>query len=121
VKLAIVVALLVGCSAPKDGVVLWHAYNDRERAALEHVAAEWNEAHPDTPLTLVQVPYDAFADKITSAVPNGNGPDLFVYSQDRIADWAAAGGARIPCRIGPGRGTRSRAAGWPRSRVAENR
>ena len=62
-----------------------------ERAAIESLAADWNAAHPDVPLTLVQVPYDAFADKITSAVPNGNGPDLFVYSHDRIGDWAAAG------------------------------
>jgi maltose-binding protein MalE len=82
---------LAACGSRSDGIVLWHAYNGPERATLEHVAAEWNEAHPETPLTLVQVPYDAFADKITSAVPNGNGPDLFVYSHDRIGDWAAAG------------------------------
>ena len=89
--LAIVIAL-ASCSAGRgDGVVLWHAYNGPERAALEQRASEWNALHPDQPLTLVQVPYDAFADKITSAVPNGNGPDLFVYSHDRIGDWAAAG------------------------------
>ncbi|HTJ41950.1 MAG TPA: extracellular solute-binding protein [Kofleriaceae bacterium] len=82
---------LIACGSSREGVVLWHAYNGPERAALEHVAAEWNDLHPETPLTLVQVPYDAFADKITSAVPNGNGPDLFVYSHDRIGDWAAAG------------------------------
>lgn len=85
------VAAIAACSSPPGGVILWHAYNGPERAALEHVAAEWNGLHPDQPLTLVQVPYDAFADKITSAVPNGNGPDLFVYSHDRIGDWAAAG------------------------------
>jgi arabinogalactan oligomer/maltooligosaccharide transport system substrate-binding protein len=70
---------------------LWHAYAGPERSALEEVAADWNRQHPETPLTLVAVPYDAFADKVTSAVPGGNGPDLFVYSHDRIGDWAAAG------------------------------
>ncbi|MCE9576405.1 MAG: extracellular solute-binding protein [Deltaproteobacteria bacterium] len=88
--LAIVLGL-IGCGSSPDGIVLWHAYSGAEREALETLAAEWNSAHPDAPLTLVAVPYDAFADKITSAVPNGNGPDLFVYSHDRIGDWAAAG------------------------------
>jgi len=37
------------------------------------------------------VPHDSFGDKISSAVPRGNGPDLFIYAQDRIGDWADAG------------------------------
>ena len=87
--LVLVLSLLVACSEPK-GVVLWHAYNGDERVALEATAAAWNTAHPDQPLTLVAVPYDAFADKLSSAIPRGNGPDLFIYPQDRIGDWAAA-------------------------------
>ncbi len=78
------------CNEPR-GVVLWHAYSDQERTALEANAAAWNSAHPDTPLTLVFVPHDAFADKLSSAIPRGNGPDLFIYPQDRIGDWADAG------------------------------
>jgi arabinogalactan oligomer/maltooligosaccharide transport system substrate-binding protein len=74
-----------------DAVTLWHAYGGDERVALEEVAARWNDAHPDRTLHLVAVPYDAFADKITSAIPNGNGPDLFIYSHDRIGDWVASG------------------------------
>jgi len=88
---AVAVLATAACSSPREGVVLWHAYNGPERAALEGLAADWNHDHPDTPLTLVAVPYDAFADKITSAVPNGNGPDLFVYSHDRVGDWATSG------------------------------
>src|SRR3569623_3500107 len=83
--------MLVGaCSEPK-GVVLWHAYNGDARVALEATAAAWSTAHPDQPLTLVAVPYDAFADKLSSAIPRGNGPELFIYPQDRIGDRAAAG------------------------------
>jgi arabinogalactan oligomer/maltooligosaccharide transport system substrate-binding protein len=37
------------------------------------------------------VPYDAFGDKLSSAIPRGNGPDLFIYPQDRIGDWADSG------------------------------
>jgi arabinogalactan oligomer/maltooligosaccharide transport system substrate-binding protein len=89
-SLALAVVLACACSAP-DGVVLWHAYNGDERAALEATARDWNARHADRPLVLVAVPYDAFADKLSSAIPRGNGPDLFIYPQDRIGDWADAG------------------------------
>ncbi len=86
----LMLALPIGCSEPR-GVVLWHAYSGDERTALEATAAAWSSAHPDQPLTLVAVPHDAFADKLSSAIPRGNGPDLFIYAQDRIGDWADAG------------------------------
>ena len=89
-KLLVVAALLAACDAPQ-GIVLWHAYGGTERDALEASAARWNTAHPDQHLDLVAVPYGAFADKLTSAIPGGNGPDLFIYPQDRIGDWADAG------------------------------
>ncbi len=87
---ALVLLILAACSSPR-GVVLWHAYNGAERDALEATAAAWNAEHADEPITLVAVPYDAFADKLSSAIPRGNGPDLFIYPQDRIGDWADAG------------------------------
>ena len=74
---AAMLVLLAACAPDRDrGVVLWHAYAGVERTAFDGLAAGWNATHPDTPLTLVAVPYDAFADKLTSAIPNGNGPDL---------------------------------------------
>ncbi len=90
-RAALVALALAACSSPPRGIVLWHAYNGTERSALEATAAEWNAAHAELPLTLVAVPYDAFADKLSSAIPRGNGPDLFIYPQDRIGDWADAG------------------------------
>lgn len=92
--LAILAALLGLTSAACDrthGTVLWHAYNGTEAAALGASAARWNAEHPDQQLELVAVPYKGFGDKLTSAIPNGNGPDLFIYPQDRIGDWADAG------------------------------
>ena len=89
-KALLLVALLAACDAPK-GLVLWHAYSGPERLVLETSAARWNTAHPEQPLELVAVPYGAFADKLTSAIPGGNGPDLFIYPQDRIANWADDG------------------------------
>jgi arabinogalactan oligomer/maltooligosaccharide transport system substrate-binding protein len=84
-------AALAACTEERDRqLVLWHAYHGDERTTLEAIAARWNAAHADRPLTLVAVPYDAFADKLTSAIPNGNGPDLFIYAHDRIGSWAQA-------------------------------
>jgi arabinogalactan oligomer/maltooligosaccharide transport system substrate-binding protein len=92
VKKLLLLAAVAACGAPRDSsVVLWHAYTGQERAALETTAATWTAAHPETPLVLVAVPYDSFADKLTSAIPRGNGPDLFIYPHDRIGDWADAG------------------------------
>ena len=91
-KLWLLLVALVACGEPREpGVVLWHAYTGLERDALEQSAAAWNREHASTPITLVAVPYDAFADKLTSAIPGGNGPDLFIYPHDRIGDWSAAG------------------------------
>src|SRR5687768_17693112 len=87
--LALVVALALGCGQAREpGVVLWHAYTGMERAALEETAAQWNAQHPERPLTLVAVPHDSFADKLTNAIPRGNGPDLFIFADDRIGAWA---------------------------------
>ncbi|MDB4953213.1 MAG: carbohydrate transporter substrate-binding protein family [Myxococcales bacterium] len=84
--------LVAGCGDTRPpGVVLWHAYTGLEKTALEATAVRWNQQHPSAPLTLVAVPYDSFADKLTSAIPRGNGPDLFIYQQDRLGDWADAG------------------------------
>jgi len=89
---ALVVALALAAAAcgqaREPSVVLWHAYTGMERTALEQTAARWNAQHPDTPLTLVAVPHDSFADKLTSAIPRGNGPDLFIFADDRIPAWA---------------------------------
>ena len=89
--LPLVILLVLSACESRRGIVLWHAYQGTERDALMLSAATWNAEHPDQPLELVGVPYKAFADKLTSAIPGGNGPDLFIYPQDRIGDWADAG------------------------------
>jgi len=86
---------LAGCQAADDGreaVVLWHSYAGEERAALEEVVAAVNQRSTELRLVLVSVPHEALADKLTNAIPNGNGPDLFIYpGHDRIGDWVAGG------------------------------
>lgn len=75
----------------QTAVTLWHAYRAKEAEALQQVVKTYNDRQKAIEIKLVSIPYDAFADKITAAVPRGKGPDLFIFAHDRIGDWAASG------------------------------
>jgi arabinogalactan oligomer/maltooligosaccharide transport system substrate-binding protein len=79
-------------------LVVWHAYRGGEREAFEKVVAAYNTARAaeGIKVTTLAVPYDAFADKITAAVPRGKGPDVFIYAQDRLGGWIEAGNTIEP-------------------------
>jgi maltose-binding protein MalE len=80
----------LGCSRTQeqDSILLWHAYSGAELEALEKAIKKVEESN-DLKVRLVAVPYEAFADKLTAAIPNGNGPDLFIFAHDRIGHWRA--------------------------------
>lgn len=80
-------------AAPKEPqkVLLWHAYRDAERQALDALVKAWNDKHPEVALTALAVPYDALIDKTQVAIPRGNGPDLIVIAHDKIGTWARDG------------------------------
>ncbi len=77
---------------------MWHAYRAEEKEAFEKVVAQYNAspAAKGNRVTTLAVPYDAFADKITAAVPRGKGPDIFIYAQDRLGGWIEAGNTVDP-------------------------
>lgn len=77
-------------------LIVWHAYRGGEKAAFEKVVATWNAANPKVKVTTLAVPYDAYADKISAAVPRGKGPDVFIYAQDRLGGWIEAGNTIEP-------------------------
>jgi len=76
---------------PEGKVVLWHAYRDAERAAIDQLVDHWNKNHPKLSVEALAVPIDAIIDKFQVAVPNGNGPDLIVFAHDKIGVWAKDG------------------------------
>jgi arabinogalactan oligomer/maltooligosaccharide transport system substrate-binding protein len=83
-------------SAQKE-IVIWHGYRGGEKAAFEKVVDNFNKASAGkVKATTLAVPYDAFADKITAAVPRGKGPDVFIFAQDRLGGWIAAGNTVEP-------------------------
>jgi arabinogalactan oligomer / maltooligosaccharide transport system substrate-binding protein len=73
--------------------VVWHAYRGAEKAAFEKVVGmfEKSPGAKGAKVSTLAIPYDAYADKISAAVPRGKGPDLFIYAQDRLGGWIEAG------------------------------
>jgi arabinogalactan oligomer/maltooligosaccharide transport system substrate-binding protein len=87
---------LVSMTAAQE-LVVWHAYRAEEKVAFEKVVAAYNASKGGkVKVTTLAVPYDAFADKITAAVPRGKGPDIFIYAQDRLGGWIEAGNTVEP-------------------------
>ena len=86
-------ALLTAPPVAGEEILVWHAYRGAEKTAFEKVVAMFNEANKAKNITVVTlaVPYDAYADKISAAVPRGKGPDVFIYAQDRLGGWVEAG------------------------------
>lgn len=74
-------------AAPQE-LVLWHSYRAREKRALQQVVKAYNASQNKVRIKALKIPYDAYADKITAAIPRGHGPDLFIFAHDRIGDWA---------------------------------
>ncbi len=79
-------------------VVVWHGYRAAERSALEKVVAAYNAARKDSghQVSLRAIPSDAFTDKVSAAVPRGQGPDVFVFPQDRLGGWVEGGNMLEP-------------------------
>lgn len=77
-------------------IVVWHAYRGGEKTAFEKVVNQFNASQKNIKVSPLAVPYDAFADKITAAVPRGKGPDVFIYAQDRLGGWVTAGNTIEP-------------------------
>jgi arabinogalactan oligomer/maltooligosaccharide transport system substrate-binding protein len=89
--LALLLAFPLAALAQKE-IVVWHGYRGGEKAAFEKVVDNFNKANAGKiKVSTLAVPYDAFADKITAAVPRGKGPDVFIFAQDRLGGWIAAG------------------------------
>lgn len=94
---SLVALVLAGPLAAQTELIVWHAYRGAEKTAFEKVVDEFNKANGGSikAITLA-VPYDAYADKITAAVPRGKGPDVFIYAQDRLGGWVEAGNTIEP-------------------------
>lgn len=72
-------------------LALWHSYREDERTALESTITTFNQSHPLLEISSRFIPFDAYPDRITAAIPRGRGPDIFIFAHDRVGDWAELG------------------------------
>lgn len=99
----------VGAQGAKE-LVVWHAYRAAEKTAFEKVVDQFakSPAAKGLKVTTLAIPYDAYADKISAAVPRGKGPDVFIYAQDRLGGWIEAGKTVEPIDFYVDKATRDR-------------
>ena len=90
--LLLMALLLPGAPARAvEELVLWHVYHGREKEGIESAIKAFNEDHPELRILPQDQPFNGFSSKLRSAIPRGNGPDLFIYNHDQIGGWADAG------------------------------
>lgn len=71
-------------------VVVWHAWRGAELEALQQVAKSYEMESGDT-VSMVAIPFGAFDSKLETAVPRGNGPDVFLAAHDGLGKWTDMG------------------------------
>lgn len=82
----------------QDELRLWHAWRGAEEEALVEALRAWD----GSPVELLAIPYDAFSSKLGSAIPFGEGPDVYIESHERLGEYrrrelvAAIGDAWTP-------------------------
>lgn len=95
--------ITVALPARAEELAVWHAYRGDEKLALEQVLAAFGKKEGIV-VGALQVPHDAYAAKLTAAVPRGHGPDLFIDSHERIGDLEERGVVAVlePASAGSG-------------------
>lgn len=76
-----------GREIKKEEIILWHSYRGKEKEALEEVIKKFNEKNKKIEVKSLQIPFDAFIDKVTIAIPRGHGPDIFIIAHDKIGEF----------------------------------
>ena len=62
-------AMALSTAAISAELVVWHAYRGAEKSAFEKVVSMYNQSGAADKVKTLAVPFDAYADKITAAVP----------------------------------------------------
>lgn len=88
-RAALFACVLATSSAQAGELVLWHSYRAGEAEAVAATARAFEAAHPETTVRVLEVPFGAYLQKLRAAIPEGQGPDLFIASHDQLGDLAA--------------------------------
>ncbi len=77
-------------AVPPAPLTLWHAYRGGEEQALLKSAELFTE-ETGIKVELLALPYDAFSSKLSSAIPHGAGPDVFIFAHERLRSFQRQG------------------------------
>ncbi|HEX4495873.1 MAG TPA: extracellular solute-binding protein [Thermoanaerobaculia bacterium] len=89
--LALLLALPLAAQPAKE-IMVWYGFTGSEKAAFEKVVAAFNQANAGkVKVSTLAVAENTLAEKVASTVPGGKGPDVFIFGQDHLGTWAAAG------------------------------
>ncbi len=69
-------------------ITIWHSYRGEEKIALEKTVKIFNKTDKTFKVKLLAIPYDAFSSKLSNAIPNGNGPDGFIFAHEKTGSWS---------------------------------
>ena len=72
-----------------ETVVIWHAIGPNELVAFKDLIDQFMIGHPDINIKLAQKA--SLSDAITAQVPQGKGPDLFIWAHDWVGRMAEGG------------------------------
>ena len=71
-------------------ITVWHTWRGTELQSLEQLADVFSE-ETGTEVRLVDVPFGAFDSKVETAIPRGNGPDVFISAHSNLGKWSKMG------------------------------
>jgi arabinogalactan oligomer/maltooligosaccharide transport system permease protein len=87
--LVVFILALAPLALHAEPLTLWHSYRGAEKDVLEALVTTWNAAHPDEAVEPLAIPNDAFANKLRTAIPQGNGPDVFLFAHNEVGNLAS--------------------------------
>lgn len=79
-----------GRAQERKEIVVWHSYQGAARVAFEKVVDGFRSKEGWT-AAAVAVPPDLLPSRIAAQVPRGEGPDVFLSTQERLGGWVQAG------------------------------
>ncbi|MBT6491992.1 MAG: extracellular solute-binding protein, partial [Deltaproteobacteria bacterium] len=93
ITLCVTFVLLASLSAKAqtEPLTLWHSYRGQEKVALDESLKVFEAQYPGVKLKVLAIPYDVMASKLSTAMPRGHGPDIFIYAHEKVGSWKRAG------------------------------
>src|SRR4051812_25657317 len=101
--LSLVLATTTAWAEPRT-LRLWHSYRGAEEQALDESIQAFQQANPEIRVDSLANPYEGYASKLATAIPNDNGPDVFIFAHERVGGWAKEGivvglDERVPAEV----------------------